>query len=157
MEENKIQGTVELPKVLNELVVNGSLRPSITQMIILNDIKHYLSLRDILKKNGISYKETFSFISKKDSLHVIMALTAYYDLKLHQMDVKIAFLNGNVEEKVYIDQLEGFPIERKGHIMCKLKKLIYGLKQASRQWYIKFNDTITSFSFEENPINRCIY
>nr|KYP53194.1 Retrovirus-related Pol polyprotein from transposon TNT 1-94 [Cajanus cajan] len=61
------------------------------------------------------------------------------------MDVKTVFLNGNLEENVYMDQ----PV-------CKLKKSIYGLKQASRQWYLKFNDTIMSFEFKENIVDQCI-
>ena len=86
-----------------------------------------------------------------------MALVAHFDLELHQMDVKTAFLNGDLEEEVFMDQPEGFSVEGKGHMVCKLKKSIYGLKQASRQWYIKFNDTITSFNFEEKLVDRCIY
>ncbi|GJX04434.1 retrovirus-related pol polyprotein from transposon TNT 1-94 [Tanacetum coccineum] len=70
------------------------------------------------------------------------------------MDVKPAFLNGNLEEEVYVEQPEGFFINGKEKMVCKLKKSIYGLKQASRQWYIKFNDTITSFSFEEIIVDR---
>jgi hypothetical protein len=93
----------------------------------------------------------------KDSLRIIMALVAHYDLDLHQMDVKTTFLNGSLEEEVYMDQPEGFSIERKEQLACKLKKSIYGLKQASRQWYIKFNDTITSSGFKENTVDRCIY
>ena len=86
-----------------------------------------------------------------------MALVAHYDLDLHQMDVKTAFLNGNLNEKVYMDQPMGFIEIKKEHMVCKLKRLIYGLKQASRQWYLKFNDTIVSFVFKENTIDRCIY
>ena len=63
------------------------------------------------------------------------------------MDVKTAFLNGDLEEEVYVNQPESFSIEGKGHMVCKLKKSIYRLKQASRQWYVKFNDIITSFGF----------
>jgi len=73
------------------------------------------------------------------------------------MDVKTAFLNGNLKEEVYMDQPEGFAIKEKEHMVCKLKKSIYGLKQASRQWCLKFNDTITSFGFTENIVDRCIY
>ena len=82
-----------------------------------------------------------------------MALVAHYDLELHQMDVKTAFLNGNLDEDIYMDQPEGFAEKGKEHLACKLKKSIYGLKQASRQWYIRFNDTITSFGFKENTID----
>ena len=73
------------------------------------------------------------------------------------MDVKTAFLNRSLEEDVYIGQPEGFSIKGKKHLACKLKKSIYELKQASQQWYLKFNDTITSFGFKENTIDWCIY
>jgi Reverse transcriptase (RNA-dependent DNA polymerase) len=86
-----------------------------------------------------------------------MTLVAHYDLELHQMDVKTAFLNGDLDEDVYIDQPEGFSVEGKEQLVCKLKKSIYGLKQASQQWYIKFNTIITSFIFKKNTVDHCIY
>jgi len=116
-----------------------------------------LVAKGFTQKDEIDYKETFSLVSKKDSFRIIMALVAHYDLELHQMDVKTAFLNGNLEEDVYMDQPVGFIKEGKEHMACKLKKSIYELKQASRQWYLKFNDTITSFGFKENIVDRCIY
>jgi len=119
--------------------------------------KARLVAKGFTQKDDIDYKETFSPVSKKDSFRIIMALVAHYDLELHQMDVKTAFLNGDLEEDVYMDQLVGFNEEGKKHMVCKLKKSIYGLKQASRQWYLKFNDTITSFGFKENIVDRCIY
>ena len=73
------------------------------------------------------------------------------------MNVKTSFHNGDLEEIVYMDQLIGFSVEGKEHMVCKLKKSIYSLKQASRQWYLKFNDTIVSFGFKENTVDRCIY
>ena len=60
-----------------------------------------------------------------------MALVAHYDLELHQMDVKTAFLNGDLYENVYMAQPKGFVVEGKEHMGCRLKKSIYGLKQAS--------------------------
>ena len=73
------------------------------------------------------------------------------------MDVKTTFLNGDIEKEIYMDQLEGFSMEEKDHMVYKIKKSIYRLKQASRQWYLKFNDIIISFSFQENIVDRCIY
>lgn len=119
--------------------------------------KARLVAKGYTKKGGIDYKETFSPVSKKDSLRIIMALVAHYELELHQIDVKTTFLNGDLEEEVYMDQPEGFSTEGESQMVCKLKKSIYGLKQASRQWYIKFNTIITSFGFKENTVDRCIY
>ena len=73
------------------------------------------------------------------------------------MDVKTTFLNRNLEEDVYRTQHEGFSTKRKEHLMCKLKKSIYGLKQAFQQWHLKFNDTIILFGFKKNIIDQCIY
>ena len=68
----------------------------------------------------------------------MMALVAHYSLELYQMDVKTTFLNGDLEEEVYMDQPEGFSMEGESQMVCKLKKSIYGLKQASRQRYIQY-------------------
>jgi hypothetical protein len=66
-----------------------------------------------------------------------MVLVTHYDLELHQMDVKTTFLNGDLLENVYMAQPKGFAVKGKEHMGCHLRKCIYGLKQASRQWYFK--------------------
>jgi hypothetical protein len=86
-----------------------------------------------------------------------MTLVAHYDLELHQIDVKAAFLNGDLQENVYMTQPEGFVMKFKEHMGCKLNKSIYGLKQASRQWYLKFDEVIKKFSFIENQVDNYIY
>jgi hypothetical protein len=84
------------------------------------------------QREVIDYTETFSPISCKDSLRIIMVLVAHYNLELHQMDVKMTFLNGDLLENVYMAQLKGFAMKGKEHMGCHLRKSIYGLKQASR-------------------------
>ena len=103
-----------------------------------------------MQREGIDYNATFSPVSYKDSFIIIMAVVAHYDLELHQMDVKTAFLNGDLEENVYMAQTKGFVMEGKKRMGCRMKKSIYGLKQASRQWYLKFDSTIRKFRFQEN-------
>ena len=109
------------------------------------------------QKEDIDYKETFSPVSSKDSFRIIMTLVAHYDLELHQMDVKTVFLNGNINETIYMVQPKNFESNNSKQLVCKLKKSIYGLKQASRQWYRNFDQVITSFGFKENTVDQCIY
>ena len=119
--------------------------------------KARLVAKGFTQKEGIDFNETFSPVSTKDSFRIIMALVAHYDLELHQMDVKTAFLNGDLIEEVYMHQPEGFRVGGNDKLVCKLKRSIYGLKQASKQWYLKFDEVITSLGFEENKVDQCIY
>jgi len=120
-------------------------------------IKARLVAKSFTQREGIDYHETFSPVSCKDSFRIIMALVAHYDLELHQMDAKMAFLHGDLEETVYMAQLKGFVMEGKERMGCRLKKSIYGLKQASRQWYLKFDRIIRSFGFKQNVEDNCVY
>jgi hypothetical protein len=87
--------------------------------------------RGFSQVEGIDYEETFVLVARYTSIRTIIALAASMGWKLHQMEVKIAFLNGEIEEEVYIEQPEGFVIhDEKSHV-CRLKKAMYGLKQAS--------------------------
>lgn len=86
-----------------------------------------------------------------------MALVAHFDLELHQMDVKTAFLNGDLHEDVFMAQPQGFKSKGQEHLVCKLKKSIYGLKQASRQWYLKFDEVMKKHNFIKNLVDQCVY
>ena len=78
-----------------------------------------------------------------------MMLVAYYDLELHQTNVKMTFLNEDLDENIYTAQPKGFVMKGKERMRFRLKKSIYGLKQASRQWYLKFDVTIRKFGFKK--------
>ena len=112
--------------------------------------KGRLVAKGFTQREGIDYNEIFSLVSCKDSFRIIMTLVAHYDLELHQMDIKMAFLNGDLDEIVYMAQPKGFVMKGKEHMGCRLKKSIYGLKQVSRYWYLKFDGTIRKFGFKEN-------
>lgn len=73
------------------------------------------------------------------------------------MDVKTTFLNGELEEEIYMKQPEGFVEPGTEHMVCRLNKSIYGLKQASRQWYLKFDSVVSEFGFVENQVDECVY
>ena len=73
------------------------------------------------------------------------------------MDVKTAFLNGDLEEEIYMDQPEGYVIKGQEHKVCRLLKSLYGLKQAPKQWHMKFDEVILSNGFKINEAEKCIY
>ena len=91
------------------------------------------------------------------SIKILLSIAANYDYEIWQMDVKTAFLNGNLKEEIYIMQPEGFIAKNQEHMVCKLTRSIYGLKQASRSWNIKFVQAIKSFGSEQNLDEPCVY
>ena len=109
------------------------------------------------QKEGIDYEETFSPVAMLKSIRIILAVAASLDYEIWQMDVKITFLNGSLEEDIYMQQLEGFIARGQEHMACKLQRSIYGLKQASRTWNIRFDQAITLYDFEKSPDEPCVY
>jgi hypothetical protein len=109
------------------------------------------------QKKGIDYEETFAPIARYTSIKTIIALAAKMKWKLHQMDIKTTFLNGVIEEEVYIEQPQGFEVEdRKSHV-CKLKKALYGLKQAPRAWYGRIDNFLISLGFTKSTTDSNLY
>jgi hypothetical protein len=84
-------------------------------------------------------------------------MAASYGLIVHQMDVKTAFLSEELEEEIYMDQLDGFVVKFEERKVCKLLKSLYGLKQAPKQWHEKFDRTLTYVGFVVNEADKCIY
>ena len=157
MKDNDVWDLVPLPEGVKLIGCKWIFK---TKRDSKGDVERY-KVRFIAKgytqKEGIDYKETFSPVSSKDSFRTIMALVAHFDLELHQIDVKTAFLNGDIDETIYMVQPENFVSGDTKRMVCKLKKSIYGLKQASRQWYYKFHQVIISSGFEMNMVDDCIY
>ncbi|KAD4385964.1 hypothetical protein E3N88_26133 [Mikania micrantha] len=91
------------------------------------------------------------------SIRFLLAIAAYYDYEICQMDVKTAFLNGHLTEDVYMVQHEGFVDPKNYNKVCKLNKSIYGLKQASRSWNIRFDQKIKELGFIKNEDEPCVY
>jgi hypothetical protein len=113
--------------------------------------------RGFSQVEGIDYEETFYPVARYTSIHTIIALDASIGWKLHQMDVKTTFLNGEIEEEVYIEKLDGFMIhEQKSHV-CRLKKALYGLKQAPCAWYEKMDGFLMSLGFNKSVFDPNLY
>ena len=94
---------------------------------------------------------------KHSSIRALLSIVAMRDYELEQLDVKTAFLHGELEEDIYMDQPEGFVIPGKEHLVCKLKKSLYGLKQSPRQWYKRFDSFMLSRGFKRSNYDSCVY
>ena len=94
--------------------------------------KARLVAKGFKQTHGIDYDETFSPVAMLKSIRILIFIAAYHDYEIWQMDVKTAFLNGNLLEDVYMTQPEGFVQPKNSGKVCKLQRSIYGLKQASR-------------------------
>jgi hypothetical protein len=113
--------------------------------------------RGFSQKEGIDYEETFAPVARYISIRTIIALSAKMKCKLHQMDVKTTFLNGVIEEEVYIEKPQGFEVEdRKSHV-CRLKKALYRLKQDPRAWYGRIDSFLTSLGFTKSKADSNLY
>jgi hypothetical protein len=104
---------------------------------------------------GVDFHETFAPVAKFTSIRTLLSLTASHDWELDQMDVKTAFLNGDIHEEVYLTP----PISHRAHSQSvwKLNKSLYGLKQAPRQWYLKMHDFLQSQGFTSLTTDHGIY
>lgn len=109
------------------------------------------------QKHGIDFNEIFSPVVKHSSIRVVLSLVANLDLELVQLDIKTAFLHGDLDEEIYMSQPEGFVEESNPNLVCRLKKGLYGLKQASRQWYKKFDTFMQEEGYKRSDFDHCVY
>jgi hypothetical protein len=109
------------------------------------------------QREGVDYEETFSLVVRFASICLILAMVASLDFELHQMDVKTTFLNGELDEEIFIDQSIGFVMKGQERKVCKLNRSLYGLKQSSRQWYKRFHQEIISNGFLMIEEDHCVY
>ena len=88
------------------------------------------------QRPGFDFTETFAPTVRYSAVRTILALAGLEDMEIHSLDISNAYLNGVLEEEIYMEQPEGFAVEGKEDWVCRLKKSLYGLKQAGRTWHL---------------------
>lgn len=120
--------------------------------------KARLCARGFQQQSGIDYEETFAPVARYDSLRVLLALATHRDLDMLQFDVRTSFLHGELKETIYMEAPEGLEqFKNQSNTVCKLNKSLYGLKQSSRCWNLKFISFLKTFNFVENKADKCIH
>ena len=109
------------------------------------------------QRQGLDYDETFSPVIRFESFRSLVAVAVQKGLKLHQLDITAAFLNGHLEEEVFMRQPEGFVVEGKEHLVCRLKQSLYGLKQSPRCWNYTLDTHLKSMGYVQSTSDPCIY
>lgn len=119
--------------------------------------KARLVCKGYAQEEGLDYGETFSLVAKLEGVKILLAYAAYKFFKVYQMDVKSTFLNGVLEEELYIEQLKGFASEYEINMAWRLQKALYGLKQAPRAWYERLDSYLLSIGFKRTSDNSNLY
>ena len=157
LQKNEVWDLVQLPEGRKVVGSKWVFKTKITPDGSVDRHKARLVAKGFSQKYGMDYDETFSPVVRSESVRTIIAIAAKENLILHQMDVKTAFLNGSLHEEVYMKQPEGFVTEGEEHLVCKLKRSIYGLKQSPRCWNIALDTHLRSLNLQQSQADPCVY
>jgi hypothetical protein len=116
-----------------------------------------LVCKEYAQIEGIDFEETFAPVSRMEEICLFLAYACSKNVKVYQMDVKSSFLNGELEEEVYIEQPEGFHLSENTDYVCKLKKALYGLKKAPRAWYSRLDKYLQQAGFRKGSADNNLY
>lgn len=124
-----------------------------------NVVKHKARLvaKGYVQRHGIDFEEVYAPVARLETIRLIIALAAQEGWEIHHMDVKSAFLNGELAEEVFVSQPPGFEVNGEEEKVLKLSKALYGLKQAPRAWNTKLDQTLVQLGFEKCPLEHALY
>ncbi|KAJ7009759.1 Retrovirus-related Pol polyprotein from transposon TNT 1-94 [Populus alba x Populus x berolinensis] len=157
LHENHTFELVKLPKGKRALKNKWVFRLKIDEHCSHPRYKARLVVKGFGQKKGIDFEEIFSPVVKMSSIRVVLGLAANLNLKVEQLDVKAAFLHGDLDEEIYMEQPEGFEAKGKDQLVSKLKKSLYGLKQAPTQWYKKFDSFMVDHGYDRTTSDHCVF
>ena len=157
LQKNDVWELVKLPNGRKTVGTKWVFKEKIGADGSIERYKARLVAQGYSQQCGLDYDETFSPVVRTESVRALIALAAKNNMILHQLDVTTALLNGTLDKEIYMKQPEGFEIKGKEHLVCKLRKSIYGLKQASRCWNTALHAHLCTTGFCQSDNDPCIY
>jgi hypothetical protein len=151
IEKNNTWELCILPKGKKSIGVKWVYKVKVNPKGEVVKYKARLVVRGFLQRQGIDYEEVFAPVARLETVRLVVAHASMQGWNLHQLDVKSAFLNGELEEEVYIDQPQGFVKKGSEDKVLRLRKALYGLKQAPRAWNKRIDKALINMKF-----NKCI-
>jgi hypothetical protein len=157
MKTNKVYELTELPPGRKAIGCKYVFKIKRNADGTVERYKARLVAKGFHQKQGVDFSETFAPVAKYQSIRAVLALAAAQGYPVHQMDVKTAFLNGELEEEIYMQQPEGTVAAGQEHLVWRLCKSLYGLKQAPRMWYKKLDEYLQELAFHRSEADHSVY
>ena len=148
--QNHMWELVDLPPCSKPLGYKWIFKKKMKADGSIDKYKVRLVIKGYKQKEGLDYFDTYSPVTRISSIRMLIAIVAIHNLEIHQMDVKTAFLNGDLDEEIYMEQPEGFMVPGQEKKVCRLVKSLYGLKQAPMEWHEKFDSVMMTNGFKIN-------
>ncbi|GJW06059.1 retrotransposon protein, putative, ty1-copia subclass [Tanacetum coccineum] len=157
MMDNMVWVLVDLPPGCKTVGSKWIFKKKTDMDGIVHTYKARLVAKGYTQLYGVDYEETFSPVADIRAIRILISIAAYYDYEIWKMDIKTTFLNGYLDEDIYMVQTEGFIDPNHPKKVCKFQRSIYDLKQASRSWNKRFDEEISRFGFAQNLDEPCVY
>ncbi|KAM7464793.1 hypothetical protein LguiA_032914 [Lonicera macranthoides] len=123
----------------------------------IDRLKARLVVKEYTQIYGLDYGDTFSPVAKMSSIRLFLSIAAIHHWPLYQLDIKNAFLHGELQEEVYMKQPPGFVAQGESNLVCCLRRSLYGLKQSPRAWFGRFSSAVLQFGMARSEANHSVF
>lgn len=148
---------VERPQDRKLIGVKWIFRTKLNPDGSVNKHKARLVVKGYAQVSGVDFSDTYSPVARLDTIRMLLVIVAQKSWKIFQIDVNFAFLNGLLQEEIYVEQPEGFSVPGHEDMVYLLKKALYGLKQAPRDWYSRMDNHLLGLGFEKSLSESTLY
>ncbi|CAM8956208.1 unnamed protein product [Rhodiola kirilowii] len=156
-ERNKVWRLVPRPEKRKVIGTRWILKNKLNSKGEVVRNKARLVVKGYSQQEGIDYEETFAPVARLEAIRLLIAYSVQFGFKLHQMDVKTAFLNGYLKEEIFVEQPPGFEDPDRQDCVYVLDKAVYGLKQAPRVWYERLSEYLLAHGYERGKVDKTLF